>query len=61
VRNLVQSFPLTCRYIEFYLDLLGNADNIGLLYTVAGMLKAVRDASEGYPSEVGFAIQDDSR
>lgn len=48
------SFLITIllRYIEFYLDLIGTADNIPLLYHLALKCKTVRDASSETYSEV---------
>lgn len=42
----------TIRYIEFYLDLVGTADNIPLLYHLALKCKTVRDATSEEYSEV---------
>jgi len=40
------------RYIEFYLDLIGTAENIPLLYHLALKCKTVRDATSEAYSEV---------
>jgi sister-chromatid-cohesion protein PDS5 len=45
---LIASF----RYIEFYLDLIGTADNMPLLYHLAMKGKTVRDATSQTYSEV---------
>lgn len=42
------------RYIEFYLDLIANAENVPLLYHLAMKAKTVRDAESHTYSEVIF-------
>jgi hypothetical protein len=40
------------RYVEFYLDLIGSADTVSLLYHLAMKLKTVRDSESREYSEV---------
>ena len=41
------------RYIQFFLDLVANSDNVALLYHIALKAKTVRDAESHAFSEVG--------
>ena len=42
------------RYIEFYLDLVGTADSMPLLYHLALKCKTIRDATSEAYSEVCY-------
>jgi sister-chromatid-cohesion protein PDS5 len=45
---------LSFRYIQFYLGIIGSADNVSLLYHLALKAKTVRDAESHTYSEVNF-------
>lgn len=42
---------LSCRYIDFYLDMLGTPETVSLLHHLASKAKTVRDADNRTESE----------
>ncbi|KAA1473006.1 cohesin-associated protein Pds5 [Dentipellis sp. KUC8613] len=52
------SLPDMAKYIEFYLELIANSENISLLYHLAGKMKTVRDSESQMCSEHLYALSE---
>ncbi|TFY68468.1 hypothetical protein EVG20_g3547 [Dentipellis fragilis] len=52
------SLPDMAKYIEFYLELIANSENISLLYHLAGKMKTVRDSESQVCSEHLYALSE---
>ncbi|KAF8940722.1 hypothetical protein BGZ58_005050 [Dissophora ornata] len=54
----IDDLNLAVRYIEFYMDTMANSENVSLIYYIASLLKTVRFANPGEPTQNLYVASD---
>ncbi|KAF9349020.1 hypothetical protein BGX26_012632 [Mortierella sp. AD094] len=54
----VEDLNLAVKYFEFYMETMANSENVSLIYHVASLLKTVRFANTGEPTQYLYELSD---